>query len=52
MKGYMNGASTDPEEKMINAPSSKSTATKGMSHHFFSCLRNSKNSLHNCHMTL
>ena len=50
-KGYMKGAKTDPEENTINAPMANKMMTSGISHHFFSCLRNSQNSLHNCHMT-
>jgi len=48
--GYMNGAKTDPEENTIRAPKISNTKTSGMSHHFFSCRKNSRNSLQSCHM--
>jgi hypothetical protein len=51
MKGYISGAKTDPEEKTIKAPSASKITTKGISHHFFSCFKNNRNSLPSCHMT-
>ena len=50
MKGYMSGASTEPELKTIRAPKISSKIMSGQSHHFFSCFKNRKNSLHSRHM--
>ena len=50
MKGYISGASTLPVLNTITAPRMSSRTTSGMSHHFFSCRRKSRNSLNNCHM--
>src|SRR5713101_4792755 len=50
MKGYMSGASTEPELKMISAPRRSSRRIKGTSHHFFSWRRKWRNSLNNGHM--
>jgi hypothetical protein len=50
MKGYNRGAKTDPDEKTINAPKASRITTKGISHHFFSCFKNNRNSLPSCHM--
>ena len=37
--------------KMRMAPSTSSRTISGISHHFFSCLQNLRNSLNNDHMT-
>lgn len=50
MNGYMKGANAELELNTTRAPSSKSTPTTGRSHHFFSRLRNTTNSLNACHM--
>jgi len=50
MKGYMKGASAELELKTINAPSTSRTTTTGINHHFFSRLRNRRNSRKACHM--
>ena len=50
MKGYMNGARTELELNRIKAAISSSTSTSGMSHHFFSSRRKTRNSLHRRHM--
>ncbi len=50
MNGYINGASTDPLVKTITADKSNNITTSGTSHHFFSCRRNSRNSLKSCHI--
>jgi len=50
MNGYIRGASTELALKMMMAPSASRRMTSGINHHFFSCRRNSRNSLHNCHM--
>jgi hypothetical protein len=51
MNGYMKGASTEPEENTISAPSASRMTTSGISHHFFSCFKKSRNSLSNRHMS-
>src|SRR5437899_2987991 len=38
------------EAKIRMAPSTNNSTTKGISHHFFSCRANSRNSLNNRHM--
>lgn len=50
MNGYSNGASTDPLVKTITADNSSNIMTNGISHHFFSCRRNNRNSLDSCHI--
>src|SRR5436190_19152893 len=50
MKGYISGANTEPELKMMIAPRMSSRMMSGSSHHFFSWRRNSKNSLASCHI--
>src|SRR5688572_21164177 len=50
MNGYMSGASTEPDPKMMIAPRISSRTTSGMSHHFFSWRRKRINSFANCHM--
>jgi hypothetical protein len=50
MKGYNAQAIPELEPKIRKAPSASSTTTNGISHHFFSCLRNCRNSLKICHM--
>ena len=45
MNGYINGARTELELKIIMAPSMSNKMMSGISHHFFSCLRKSRNSL-------
>src|SRR5437867_3273675 len=51
MKGYIKGASTEPELKMMIAPRMSSITISGTSHHFFSWRRNRKNSLTSCHIS-
>src|SRR5437867_5107383 len=51
MKGYIKGASTEPELKMMIAPRTSSKMISGTSHHFFSWRRNRKNSLTSCHIS-
>ena len=46
MNGYMNGANTELELNRINPASNSKIRISGTSHHFFSCLRKSSNSLH------
>src|SRR6184192_2305863 len=45
MNGYMNGAKNGLEPKMSKTPMTNKRTMSGMSHHFFSCRRNSRNSL-------
>src|SRR5690242_16887116 len=51
INGYMNGARTELPLKTITAARSRRITTRGISHHFFSCLRNDRNSLQSCHMS-
>ena len=50
MKGYMNGAKTELPLKRISPASINRRTTRGISHHFFSCFKNDRNSLQSCHM--
>src|SRR6185503_9441020 len=50
MNGYINGANTEPELKMIIAPRTNSKMISGTIHHFFSWRRKRKNSLASCHI--
>lgn len=50
MNGYMNGARTELDPKIMIAARSTSRSTSGMSHHFFSRLRNTRNSLSKSHI--
>jgi hypothetical protein len=50
MKGYRNGDKTLPDVITISTPNAKRIITNGSIHHFFSCLRNAKNSLSNDHI--
>ncbi len=50
MNGYINGARTELELKTTIAASINRRTTKGMSHHFLSCRRKSRNSLKSCNM--
>src|SRR2546425_12685751 len=50
MNGYMNGAKTELPPKRISPASINRTTTRGISHHFFSCFKNDRNSLQSCHI--
>src|SRR5215469_16023786 len=49
-KGYSAQAMPEPAVKTRIAPSNSNKTTKGISHHFFSCRENSRNSLNSDHM--
>src|SRR2546425_6324843 len=50
INGYMKGARTELPLKMITAARINRRTINGINHHFFSCLRNNRNSLQSCHM--
>src|SRR5215471_17931421 len=48
--GYKAQAMPELEAKIRIAPSTNKSTTRGMSHHFFSCRANSRNSFNSRHM--